>query len=96
MFAKYPGSYILVRDHTENSGSPDHNMELFEKRAKSVAEYLKTQNVSTERIKTAWNRENQPKFPNDTEANKAQNRRVEFAIYANEALIEKARKGEGS
>ncbi|MCW3110114.1 MAG: hypothetical protein JWQ09_4620, partial [Segetibacter sp.] len=44
------------------------------------------------RIKTAWYGETQPKFPNDTEANMAQNRRVEFAIYANEALIEKAKK----
>lgn len=96
VFTKYPDSYILVEGHTDNSGSPDHNMGLSERRAKSVAEYLQTQNVSTERIKTAWYGENQPKFPNDTEANKAQNRRVEFAIYANEALIEKAKKGEGS
>lgn len=97
IFTKYPDSYILVEGHTDASGSPDHNMALSERRAKSVAEYLQAQNVSSERIKTAWYGENQPKFPNDTEANKAQNRRVEFAIYANEALIEKAKKqGEGS
>ena len=92
VFTKYPDSYILIEGHTDASGSAEHNMELSERRAKAVAEYLKTQNVSSERIKTAWYGENQPKFPNDTEANKAQNRRVEFAIYANEALIEKAKK----
>lgn len=92
VFTKYPDSYILIEGHTDASGSADHNMELSERRAKAVAEFLKAQNVASERIKTAWYGENQPKFPNDTEANKAQNRRVEFAIYANEALIEKAKK----
>jgi len=92
VFTKYPDSYILIEGHTDATGSADHNMELSEKRAKAVAAYLQSQNVSSDRIKTAWYGETQPKFPNDTEANKAQNRRVEFAIYANEAMIEKAKK----
>jgi outer membrane protein OmpA-like peptidoglycan-associated protein len=97
VFTKYPDSYILIEGHTDASGSAEHNMQLSERRAKAVAEYLEAQNVSASRVKTAWYGETQPKFPNDTEANKAQNRRVEFAIYANEALIEKAKKqGAGS
>lgn len=92
VFTKYPDSYILIEGHTDASGSAGHNLDLSEKRAKAVAEYLEAQNVLSGRIKTAWYGENQPKLPNDTEANKAQNRRVEFAIYANEALIEKAKK----
>lgn len=92
VFTKYPDSYILIEGHTDATGTPEHNMALSERRAKAVAEFLETQNVSSSRIKTAWYGENQPKYPNDTEANKAQNRRVEFAIYANEALIEKAKK----
>ena len=92
VFKKYPDSYILIEGHTDATGSAEHNMQLSERRAKSVAEYLETQNVSAGRIKTAWYGENQPKFPNDTEANRAQNRRVEFAIYANEDMIKKAKK----
>lgn len=92
VFSKYPDSYILIEGHTDASGSNEHNMTLSEQRAKAVAAYLQSQNVSASRIKTAWYGETQPKYPNDTEANKAQNRRVEFAIYANEALIEKAKK----
>ncbi|MCW3111275.1 MAG: OmpA family protein [Segetibacter sp.] len=92
VFSKYPDSYILIEGHTDASGSAEHNMVLSEQRAKAVAAYLQAQNVSSSRIKTAWYGETQPKFPNDTEANMAQNRRVEFAIYANEALIEKAKK----
>ena len=96
VFSKYPDSYILIEGHTDASGSDDHNMQLSEQRAKAVSGFLQGQNVSSSRIKTAWYGESQPKFPNDTEANKAQNRRVEFAIYANEALIEKAKKETGS
>ncbi len=97
IFTKYPDSYILIEGHTDASGSGAHNMDLSERRSKSVAAYLQNQNVSSERIKTAWYGENQPKVPNTSEANKSQNRRVEFAIYANEALIEKAKKeGAGS
>ena len=92
IFTKYPDSYILIEGHTDASGSADHNMELSERRAKAVAAFLQEQNVSSTRIKTAWYGENQPKLPNTSEANKAQNRRVEFAIYANEALIDKAKK----
>lgn len=95
VFSKYPDSYILIEGHTDASGSAEHNMTLSEERAKSVASYLQDQNVAANRIKTAWYGETQPKFPNDTEANMAQNRRVEFAIYANEALIEKAKQESG-
>lgn len=97
IFAKYPDEYILIEGHTDASGSAEHNMQLSERRAKAVAAFLQAQNVSASRIKTAWYGETQPKAANDTEANKAQNRRVEFAIYASEAMIEKAKKeGAGS
>ena len=97
VFNKYPDSYILIEGHTDASGSHEHNMELSERRAKAVAAYLQQQNVASNRIKTAWYGETQPKVGNTTAANKAENRRVEFAIYANEALIDKARKeGDGS
>lgn len=92
VFRKYPDSYILIEGHTDSTGTAEHNMVLSERRAKAVAAYLETQNVDSSRIKTAWYGENQPKYPNDTEVNRAQNRRVEFAIYANEAMIEKAKK----
>jgi len=91
VFAKYPDSYILIEGHTDASGSDALNMTLSEQRAKSVAAFLQAQNVASNRIKTAWYGETQPKFPNDTPEHMAENRRVEFAIYANEALIEKAK-----
>ena len=88
---KNPDTYILIEGHTDNSGSDRHNMALSERRAKAVSEFLKNQSITNSRLKTAWYGETQPKVANDTETNKSQNRRVEFAIYANEKLVEQAK-----
>ncbi|MCY7420826.1 MAG: OmpA family protein [Chitinophagaceae bacterium] len=93
---KNPETYILIEGHTDNSGSNSHNMALSERRSKAVSEFLKNQSIATSRLKTAWYGETQPKVANDTESNKAQNRRVEFAIYANEKLVEQAKAEAGN
>ncbi|WP_207491820.1 OmpA family protein [Aridibaculum aurantiacum] len=89
---KYPDTYVLIEGHTDNTGSASHNMTLSERRAKSVADYLRSQNIASSRLKTAWYGLTQPKYPNDSEANRAKNRRVEFAIYANEKMVEEAKR----
>lgn len=92
---KYPDTYILIEGHTDASGSGDYNKKLSKRRADAVSDYLKNQEVQNNRIKTQWYGEDQPKFPNDTPENMAKNRRVEFAIYASEALIEDAQRQAG-
>lgn len=87
---KYPDTYVLVEGHTDSKGADDYNMDLSKRRAEAVASSLRNKNVSSSRIKTASYGKQQPKYPNDTEANMAKNRRVEFAIYANEELIRQA------
>ena len=93
---KYPDTYVLIEGHTDNTGSAALNLELSEKRAKSVSDYLRSQNIAASRLKTAWYGLTQPKFPNDSEANRAKNRRVEFAIYANEKMVNDAKAEAGS
>lgn len=93
---KYPDTYVLVEGHTDASGADDYNMTLSKKRARSVAAALKNKNVTRQRIKTAFYGESQPKFPNDTDANMAKNRRVEFAIYATEELVKQAKNEAGN
>ncbi|NCI45882.1 OmpA family protein [Sediminibacterium soli] len=88
---KYPDTYVRVEGHTDNTGSTEYNLGLSEKRAKEVSNYLALQKVKTDRIKTAWYGEAQPKADNDTESGRALNRRVEFAIYANETMKEQAK-----
>jgi outer membrane protein OmpA-like peptidoglycan-associated protein len=93
---KYPETYILIEGHTDAAGSEAHNKTLSRKRADSVADYLAGLDVKNNRIRVDWYGEEQPKFPNDSPENMAKNRRVEFAIYASEELVDKAEKEAGS
>ncbi|GGG45586.1 membrane protein [Croceivirga lutea] len=90
IFKEYPQSNILVEGHTDSAGSEEYNMGLSQKRAESVTNYLVTQGISGGRFTTKWYGESQPKESNETAEGKAQNRRVELAIIANDELKEEA------
>ncbi|MGC3943483.1 MAG: OmpA family protein [Chryseolinea sp.] len=91
---KYEDTDILVEGHTDNTGDDNYNQSLSEKRADEVKSYLVQQQVGTSRITTKGYGEKQPLAPNDTEAGKKSNRRVEVAIYANDEMKKLAKKGE--
>jgi len=89
---EYPDTDIEVQGHTDSKGTDDYNMKLSERRASSVANYLRGKGVSGSRIKTKGYGESAPVASNDTESGRAQNRRVNFLITANEKMKEDARK----
>lgn len=91
---KYSDTNILIEGHTDATGARDYNMTLSDKRAASVSRYLKTLNVSGNRITTVGYGPDQPVGDNATEAGRQQNRRVEVAIFADKKLKKKAEKGE--
>jgi outer membrane protein OmpA-like peptidoglycan-associated protein len=91
---KYDDTNILIEGHTDITGTREYNMRLSEKRAESVADYLKGLGVSGKRLTTAGYGPEQPVGDNETEYGRQQNRRVEVAIFANERLKKKAEKGE--
>jgi outer membrane protein OmpA-like peptidoglycan-associated protein len=91
---KYADTNILIEGHTDNTGGVDYNQTLSENRAGSVSNYLKMQNVLGNRISTVGYGETQPVGDNSTSAGKAQNRRVEVAIYANDKLKRAAKRGD--
>ncbi|MFC4873312.1 OmpA family protein [Negadavirga shengliensis] len=91
---EYPETNVMVEGHTDNRGSASYNQGLSERRANSVANYLKMQGVLGERIATRGFGFDNPVAENDTEEGRAKNRRVEIAIWANEELKEKAESGE--
>jgi len=93
VFKNYEDTHILIEGHTDDTGSAEYNMSLSEKRAKAVRDYLISQGVDASRLTAKWYGETQPKYPND-EANRAKNRRVELAIYANEDMKQAAKEGE--
>lgn len=91
---KYEDTNILIEGHTDNIGKEGYNQRLSERRAQAVANYAKSLGVDGSRIETRGYGEEQPVAENATEAGRAQNRRVEVAIFANEELKEKAQEGE--
>lgn len=76
----YPGTSVRIVGHTDNSGGAEHNQDLSERRANSVADVLLDNGVAFERIQTLGRGEDQPVASNLTEEGKAQNRRVEIVI----------------
>lgn len=89
---KYADTNILIEGHTDSDGSDAYNQTLSEKRASSVASYVKQLGVAGSRITTEGYGEKQPVASNDTPEGKQANRRVEIAIFANEKLKEAAEK----
>ena len=92
IFGQYPETNILIEGHTDDVGTDAYNMSLSQKRAEAVGNYLKNAGVASNRFTIKWYGESQPKVPNTTDENRAQNRRVEFAITANEKMKEEAKK----
>jgi outer membrane protein OmpA-like peptidoglycan-associated protein len=77
---KYPDSLVDVMGHTDSTGSEQHNQQLSERRAQSVADYLVSRGVPRNRVATMGFGELHPRVENDTPANMALNRRVEIRI----------------
>ena len=71
---------ILLTGHTSNDGSPVTNMELSVKRVKSCKTYLINKGIDEGRIMVKGFGAENPIVPNDTEVNRAKNRRVEMQI----------------
>jgi flagellar motor protein MotB len=75
-----PGISIRINGHTDNTGDPGYNLELSEKRAESVFNYLIKAGIDYSRLTYAGFGETRPVTANDTEEGKAENRRTEFEI----------------
>jgi outer membrane protein OmpA-like peptidoglycan-associated protein len=83
---KYADTNIMLAGHTDSTGSEEHNLGLSRRRARSVADFLTTQNVDPARFAVEGYGKSDPVASNDTAAGRAENRRVEVAIWANEKL----------
>ncbi|MEA4949820.1 MAG: OmpA family protein [Petrimonas sp.] len=70
---------VKIVGHTDSDGDDAMNLELSRRRAESVKnELVKNFGIDASRMETEGAGETKPVAPNDTPANKAQNRRVEF------------------
>ncbi len=74
-----PDVKVKIAGHTDSDGADAANLDLSKRRAASVkAELVKSFNVKADRLLADGMGESQAVAPNDTPANKALNRRVEF------------------
>ena len=91
---KYDDTEVLIEGHTDADGSDDLNQRLSEARSKSVDRYLIQKGLKPSRMTTVGYGETQPIADNTSAQGKAQNRRVEIAIYANDRMKKAAEKGQ--
>jgi outer membrane protein OmpA-like peptidoglycan-associated protein len=81
VLVKSPDTTITVSGHTDSVGKPDANLQLSKSRADSVARYLVSKGVNSQRIETVGFGDRYPIASNDNEQGRSQNRRVEIKIH---------------
>ena len=88
-----PSTDVTIYGYTDNVGSLEANKKVSNQRALTVQQYLMESGVPTNRMTAqglAWDN---PVASNDTEAGRAQNRRVEIYITANQDMVNQANAG---
>lgn len=77
---EYDKTVVEVVGHTDSTGAADYNQALSERRAATVASYLNTRGISTQRILAFGRGLTLPVADNSTAAGRALNRRVELTL----------------
>jgi len=77
-----PDVKIEVSGHTDNVGDKKYNLDLSDKRAQSVYNYLIANGISASRLSHKGYGDSKPVATNDTEGGRQLNRRTEMVISA--------------
>ncbi|MBP5857684.1 peptidoglycan-associated lipoprotein Pal [Marivibrio halodurans] len=72
---QYPSTQVVVEGHCDERGTREYNLALGERRANAVKEYLVSQGVDPNRVRTISYGKERPAVAGSTEAAWAQNRR---------------------
>ncbi|HOO71777.1 MAG TPA: OmpA family protein [Spirochaetota bacterium] len=82
IICNYPGFLVQVEGHTDNVGNAQKNVDLSQKRADAVKNYLiKTLNTPAKRLKSKGFGDTKPIADNKTDKGRAKNRRVDFSVF---------------
>ena len=76
--SRCPSVRFEIEGHTDSIGGKRFNQRLSERRAQAVVDYLTAKGISKARIRSSGYGDTHPVAPNNTEANRAKNRRIEF------------------
>ncbi len=77
---KYPDKKVEIIGHTDDVGGEEANLWYGQERANNVKTYFVSQGLSGEKIITSSRGETNPVVPNDTDENRAKNRRIEIIV----------------
>jgi outer membrane protein OmpA-like peptidoglycan-associated protein len=77
---KNPTVEIEISAHTDDVGNADYNLKLSQRRAQSAVTYMTGKGVDKKKLKAVGYGKDKPAFPNDSDENRARNRRVELRI----------------
>jgi outer membrane protein OmpA-like peptidoglycan-associated protein len=75
---KIPGTTFDIVGHTDDVGEREDNIKLSTERAEAVKKWLVDRGIAESRLTTRGAGPDEPLLPNNTEANRQKNRRVEF------------------
>lgn len=95
VFQSYADTDIVIYGFTDSTGKVEFNQTLSEQRAISVEKYLESKGLNMSRFKMVGMGIADPIATNDTPEGRSQNRRVEFAITANDKMVDDAKKEAG-
>ncbi len=88
---EYAGTRVLVVGHTDDVGADSYNQGLSERRAGAARSYLLGQGLSPERVDAIGMGETEPVADNASDSGRQANRRVEVAIFADDAMQDEMR-----
>ncbi|WP_166921750.1 OmpA family protein [Flavobacterium poyangense] len=91
VFKEYGETNIEIFGYTDSTGRAEYNLTLSGQRAASVQAYLVSKGLKASRFKTSGLGIADPIATNDTPEGRSQNRRVEFAITANDKMVNDAK-----
>lgn len=96
VFQEYADTDITIFGYTDSTGPADYNLKLSGERAASVKNYLVSKGISSARFHVTGMGIADPIASNETVEGRSQNRRVEFAITANDKMRQDAEKEAGN
>ena len=79
---QFPNLRLEIQGHTDSVGTVEYNQALSDRRAVSVYNELVKRGIDSKRLRWRGFGESRPKVENDSEENRAKNRRTEFHVLA--------------
>lgn len=80
LLMEYSDIVLEVQAHTDSTASDEYNLDLSNRRAQTIKRFLVQQGIPEDQLFAVGFGESQPRASNETEAGRAQNRRVEFKV----------------